>query len=65
MSFIPQVGYETTVADEVPAPLAAVLVSCLAVEPSSRPTAKAVRVSLADLSAASMTWPIPQHHSLI
>lgn len=62
---ISQVGFETTIADDVPAPLAAILGSCLAVEPSARPTAQAVRMSLADLSAASMAWPVPQHHSLI
>lgn len=49
-------NYEPVVSPGVPAPLAALLLALLAVDPESRPTAEAARRWLASLAAESVLW---------
>lgn len=51
-------NFEPVIGAGVPPALAALLLSCLAVVPSKRPTAEAARKEMAGLAAPSVLWPL-------
>lgn len=49
-------NYEPSVGARVPPPLASLLLACLAVDPSARPSAAGARVAVASLASQADAW---------